>query len=282
MNIFQSIFLGIVQGLAEFLPISSKGHLVIMQSLMGIKVDDILAYDVLLHLGTLVAVFTVFFKDIVKLIEAFFGCIADLSKGKGLKVSFATPYRKLLVALAIGTVPVIIATLLFEKRIEAMFESGTRSVLYTGFGLLLTALIIFIAERIPRGNTKVGNLNYKQALVVGLFQMLAVMPGVSRSGSTISGGLFSRLDREFALKFSFLMAVPAVLGACAKKLPDLIKSSLSFNELLVYISGAFAALVFGIIAIVLLNKLVRNKKLYGFVIYCAVVGIACIIYSLFQ
>ena len=191
MSLLEAFILGLIQGISEFLPISSSGHLSIAGRLMGMdpEADSLLSFNILLHVATLAAVFIVYRKDIWEMIKAFFSMCGDLFTGKGLKLKEYT-YRRLIVMLVIATIPATVAAFLFGDIIEnpALWQIGTF--------LIITAVLLFVSEKLAGGKTELEKMSYKQALGTGCFQALGTLPGISRSGSTIVGGLFCTLDKK--------------------------------------------------------------------------------------
>lgn len=274
MDIIQAIIVGIVQGLTEFLPVSSSAHLIFTQELLGINQPGI-AFDVLLHLGTLIAVVGYFFKDIVEMIKAFFSSLLDIFRGKFRENFKKDPYKKLAWMVIIGTIPAGIVGLLFDSEIEAIFQSIT----IPAFFLLITGILLYVSQRLNVGNRDIKNSGIKDSIIIGIGQSLAIIPGLSRSGTTIASGLLVGLDKEFAAKFSFLLAVPAIIGATVTQL-DGITSGLGAN-LLPYLLGFLAALISGYLAISILLKLIREKSLDIFAFYCWIAGAFILLYSFF-
>ncbi len=274
MDILQAIIVGIVQGLTEFLPVSSSAHLIFAQELLGINQPG-LAFDVLLHLGTLVAVVGYFFKDIIEMIKAFFLSILDLFKGRFKQGFKEDPYKKLAWMVIIGTIPVGIIGIVFNSEVEAAFNSIT----IPAFFLLVTGVLLYVSQRLNIGHKDIKDSGLKEAILVGIGQACAIIPGLSRSGTTIASGLLIGLDKEFAAKFSFLLAVPAILGATVTQL-DGIGAGFDVN-LLPYLLGFLASLISGYLAISILLKLIRERSLDIFAFYCWIVGAAVLIYSIF-
>ena len=264
--------LGSGTGICRVFAISSSGHLALLQNLLDFHkygVDHIV-FDVVLHMGTLVAVVVAFWKDIKMLIREFVGMALD-----GFKVK-KRPGRRMVVMLIIATLPLVIAALL-ENAISNAFQN----TLFIGCALLFTAAMLVTANRIGQHGTKTEkNASYLDALKVGFMQLLAVLPGISRSGSTICGGLFSGFKRDFAVRFAFIMSIPAVLGAVVFKLPDMFGGSIRSEELLAYGVGFVVSAVCGYLAICLVRTLMKKNSFQYFAIYCAVVGAISIIFSL--
>ncbi len=279
MTYLATIILGIVQGLTEFLPVSSSGHLAIFKHIPMIReailpFTENLAFDTMLHLATLISVFIVFWRDIWALICAFFGFLADLFRGKP---NLHDPYRKMVLMLIIAVIPAAVIGLLFQSEIEALAESLT----VVGFALLITAVITWLSDKLANGRKTAETAGYKSALYVGIFQAFAMIPGVSRSGSTIFGGLLNGFDKQFAVKFSFLLSIPTILGASLLQTIDMVREGFDMAYLFPFIAGGIAAAIVGIFAIKFLVNLLSKNKFYFFSIYCALVGIAVIAYSLF-
>lgn len=273
MDIIQAIIIGIVQGLTEFLPISSSAHLIFIQELLGAEQAN-LAFDVLLHFGTLIAVIGYFYKDIIEMIKAFFSSIADIFRRRFRQGFKEDQYKKLAWMIIIGTIPVAIVGVLFNSQIEAAFHTLT----IPAFFLLITGLLLYTSQRINVGSRNIEKTGIKDSIIVGIGQALAIIPGLSRSGTTISSGLYLGFDKEFAAKFSFLLAIPAILGATVVQLKD-ITTGLDVN-MTAYVFGFLAALVSGYLAISIVLKLIKERNLDIFAYYCWIVGAAILIYSL--
>ena len=250
MTIVQGIILGIIQGLAEFLPISSSGHLVLFQKIFGIDKPN-MTFDVLLHFATLIPVFIIFWKDIFNLIK--------------------NPFQRTTYLLVIGTLPAVVAALLLGDQIETLFLGGQ----FLAIGFFITAIVLTYADKIKGGSKKSNDITYLDALFIGMMQAVAIAPGISRSGSTIAGSLFRNLDRETAAKFSFLLSIPAILGAGVLEAKDIITggTSLETLEFLPMFCGFIAAMLSGYLAIKVMLKIVKQSKLSYFAYYVAVLGI---------
>ncbi len=203
MTYFQAIILGLAQGLSEFLPISSSGHLALLQYFFDVSADNVLPFAVLLHLGTLVSVFIVYWKDIVELVKELGAVIKDIFTGKGLRIN-ANPTRRLGFMIIVATIPTAIIGLLFNDAFAALYLS----LVSIGIGLLITGTILMIAEKMGKSNKSVKEMKFRNAVFVGIMQGIAICPGISRSGSTLFGGLISGLNKEFAVKFAFLISIP--------------------------------------------------------------------------
>jgi len=267
MNLINAVLLGIIQGLTEFIPVSSSGHLVLFQKIFGITEPlaspvSLLLFDTMVHTGTLIAVCAVLWKDIWPLLK---------------KLN-----QPLTLWLIIATVPTVAAALLFRKPLEKIFETGN----FLGFAFLATSALLITAELIaarkPSSDSPPKKMNWFDALVVGLMQAIAVIPGVSRSGATISGALSRMLDRDFAARFSFLLSIPAILGALLFQLKDLLKGSpvpAESNSIgaAAIIAGTLSAAIVGFLAVKFMLMIIRKRKLWGFAVYTGLLGILVLI-----
>lgn len=277
MSIWESIFYGIVQGIAEFLPISSSGHLAIFQSVFGAKDPDAnIAFNVLLHLGTLIAVFFVYWKDIWQLIRSFFTLCGKLFHGN-FKFSTYNEGERFVILVLIATIPLIPAAL-----IEDSIAILSSNIIIVGAILLVNAVILFFSDSMAKGNKTLGEVKPRNAVAVGLCQMLAILPGLSRSGSTITGGLTQGFERPLAVKFSFILSIPAILGACVLKLPDFFQTAASegSTNLLIYLAGALVAALVGVAAMKLLNYISKKSNFRVFSYYCVAAGLFAIIWGI--
>ena len=274
MSIWISLLLGIVQGATEFLPVSSSGHLAILSHLLDVEeMRGNLLFDVLLHVGTLGAVFAAFYKDIAEVCVGFFSLF---SAGKR-KSEQGRPARRLLLLLILATVPLIIAVF-FERYVGVLADN----LLFVGAALIVTGLLLYIADRIKPGRKNEKTALVSDAAVVGLMQVVAVIPGLSRSGSTISTGLMRGFDRKFAVKFSFLMSIPAVMGATLLELRKAFSEGVAAEEFLIFLPGMLAAGVVGYFAIVLIKKLADAGRFGVFAYYCAAVGLVTAAMAIFK
>lgn len=264
MTIIQSIFLGIVQGLTEFLPISSSGHLVLVPFLLEWEIPPYQAFvfDVLVQVATLIAVLAFFWKD-------FYVILRGMYRGLRRRQPFETQPARLGWYLLVSTIPAAIAGLLLKDIVEKAFANP----LMTAFALLGTAVLLVIAERIGKRQRILESVTWLDALIIGFYQILALFPGLSRSGSTIAGGMTRDLDRPAAARFSFLMAVPIMLAAGVLATLDLMAIPDLGAILPVFIPGFIAAAVVGYLAIGWLISFLTRYSLYFFAVYCAVVGV---------
>ena len=248
VNLFEAIFLGLVQGLTEWLPISSSGHLVIVQQLLGMEVP--LFFDVLLHFGTIIAVLALFWKDILKILKSLFN------------LDFKSQDGKLGLYIIVGNVPIALTGYFFHDLFEVLFSN----LFVVGIALIITGILLFLTKY-SRGRRK---LNVFDSLFVGIAQAFALIPGLSRSGLTISTGLFRGLDKESVFKFSFLLAVPAVIGA------NLLELNVLELELEMVV-GALIAAVVGYLSLKFLFRTLQKGKFYWFSVYCWVVGVVLLL-----
>lgn len=276
MSYIEAVVLGLVQGLAEFLPISSSGHLALLQQWFGIKEDSVLLFAVLLHVGTLISVFFVYWKDIWELIVELFLTVKDLCTGKGLRLE-ERPVRKLGVMIIVATIPTGIIGLLFNDFFNGLYNS----VIPIGTGLIITGFLLLIAERTGHSSRGIKQMNYRNALFIGTIQGIAIWPGISRSGSTLFGSLMCNLDRKFAVKFVFLISIPSILGSAILEAPDAIKSGMAGTDMGPVIVGMAVAAISGFVAIKTMIKIVSDKKLSYFSYYVWVLGAVVIGYGLF-
>lgn len=277
MTIWESILYGIIQGLTEFLPVSSSGHLAMIQNMTGFGEGmDALAFNVLLHLGTLIAVCIVYFKDVIGLVKSFFTLCAKLFKGK-FKFSEYSLHEKLVVYIIIATLP-LFPMMLIEDYLDIV--SGYLGLV--GALLIFNGLVLIVSDKLSRGNRTLDDMKPKNALLIGICQMFALLPGISRSGSTITGGLLNSLERPDAVRFSFLLSIPAILGASVLKLPDFFKNTPDAKTLGVYLVGAVVSAIVGICAIKLLGYVSKKSNFRIFSYYCFAAGAFAIAWSIFM
>jgi len=262
MSIYEAIILGVVQGLTEFLPVSSSGHLILVREVLGLGLGGGgLAFDAILHFATALAVALYFWKDIFMLFQSAFLWVTQNE--------IEETQKRLIVALVVATIPAVILGLLLEDIMASVFRNGA----LVAVTLVLGSIIMIVAEKLSKGGfwtegeTQREPLDTKGAVVVGLFQSLALVPGMSRSGMAISGGMLMGLSREMAARFAFLLAVPLLLGAGAKKMLDLSASGELMNGLMPLLIGAMSAFVVGILVIHYLLKYLRTHSLMVFVWY---------------
>lgn len=275
MNLIQGIILGIIQGVTEFIPVSSSAHLVLVPWALGWPAPGLL-FDTMLHWGTLAAALTYFWRDWIAIIRGFFRSLTakgpwrDAPGGR-----LADPESRLAWAIIIGTVPAVVLGALFNDFFESLFGTPRAVAAF----LLVTAAILAVSERLGRRVRDLPALNLPDALVIGLGQAIAIAPGISRSGATIAAGLARGLTRDTAARFSFLLGTPVILGAGLMQLVDVFSSS----DIVIYwpgiIAGTSAAAISGYLCIKLLLAYLRRGKLYAFAIYCLVMGVAALTLS---
>ena len=277
MTALQAILLGLVQGITEFLPISSSGHLSICQNLFGIDTGENgnMLFDVLLHLGTLVSICIVYRRDLVRIVR---DCIAFYREAGhpvpgGEKRRY--PGARLLLMIVIATLPLFLI-LPIHDQVEKLYNS----TLFIGIALILTGAMLFASDRMPRGRKRAKNMSVIDAVLVGICQSIATVPGLSRSGTTITAGMAAGLDRQFAVKFSFLISIPAVLGANLLSLVKAFSEGIEWSYFPLYLLGTLVAMVTGYAAIILLRYIVRRGKFGYFAYYCAFAGVLTLILTL--
>lgn len=271
----QAIILGIVQGLGEFLPISSSGHLALLQYFFGIKGESVLLFAVMLHLGTLLSVLFVYWRDVADLFLELFRTVVDIFKGNGLRID-ANPTRRLGFMLIAATIPTGLIGVLFNDTFEGFYHS----LVAVGIGFLLTGGILWIAQRMAKGKADIQEMKFRQGIFIGVMQGIAIAPGISRSGSTLFGGLAMGLERNFALKFAFLISIPAILGSVVLELPPALAEgvpSVIAGPLLV---GTAVSALMGFVAIKTMLRLVSRLKLHVFSYYTWGLGLFVLIYSI--
>ena len=249
MSVGAAIMLGVIQGLTEFLPVSSSGHLVLFQKIFGIT-EPALLFDTMLHTGTLAAVCAVLWKDIWAILRRII--------------------QPLTLYLIIATVPTVIAALVFRGPLERAFATGQ----FLGVSFLATSALLAAAELLAkRARAKKQAMNWPDVLVIGIMQAVAVIPGVSRSGATLSGALSRGLNRDFAARFSFLLSIPAILGAVVFQLKDLTGAETAGIPAAAIIAGTLSAAIVGFFAVRLMLNIIREKSLWGFAVYTGLVGL---------
>lgn len=274
MTYWSAALLGLVQGVAEFFPISSSGHLAILQNFLRIGIpEEQLLFDVLLHLGTLAAVVAAFWPDVRALACEGLCTVHLMHRKRGEKPDRLQ--KRMLAFLILATLPLLLV-LLFQDAAQALYGN----TLFIGFALLVTGGLLFWSDRMCRGNKDLKSATLGDALTVGFAQVLAVVPGLSRSGTTITAGLLCGFERSFAVRFSFLLSIPAVLGANILTLADAIAAGVVWSDLPMYLVGMAVAFVSGYGAIYLLRMLMQRGRFGGFAYYCWGAGLVTLILSL--
>ncbi|PKM79906.1 MAG: undecaprenyl-diphosphatase [Firmicutes bacterium HGW-Firmicutes-14] len=257
MTVFQSVILGIIQGLTEFLPISSSGHLVLFQSLFGLK-EGVLTFDVLVHLGTLAAVLAVFKNDILSILRK--------------------PWQRLTMLLVVATIPTGIIGLTFKDFFKNLFETGSS----LGIEFIVTGLVIWFADGFKERDKDMDRISYFDAAFVGLMQGIAILPAISRSGLTIAGSLFRGINRETAARFSFLVSIPAIAGATVLDLKDIVLAGQGIpgGMGLPFLIGPVMAAISGYWAVKFMIRVLQRGSMKGFAYYVWALGVLVIILQL--
>lgn len=275
MSMFNALLLGIIQGVAEFLPVSSSGHLSIAQNLLGLGLEgaDDVFFDVLLHLGTLAAVFIAYWTDIKEMVLECVRMIQDFTKGTMPKK--VPPSRRLILLIVIGTLPLFLI-LPVKDPIEGLYNN----TFFVGGALLVTSLMLFFCDRLQNGRKNALTATMADVLMVGVGQAIATCPGISRSGMTICTGCFRGFDRKFAVRFAFLLSIPAVLGANLLQIKDVVEAG-GFDVHLLpgYLLGMAAAAVCGYLSIRLVRMVADKGKFGAFAYYCFAVGAVTVLMS---
>ena len=286
MSLLEAILMGVIQGVTEFLPVSSSGHLALFKILFGVETETGMLFDVLLHLGTLLAVFAAFYKDIFHMIGEGFAILGDFFKNVLIFAGNAfgkrddpyhklidNSYRKFVMLVIVSTIPTGIIGIVASDVVEAASEI----LLVTGCCLILTSVLLFLSDRIADGMKTPRNVTYSNAFFIGICQGLATLPGLSRSGTTITACLFSKFNRKFAVKYSFIMSIPAILRAVVLELTDLKGVEITTSDIGCYVAGVLCAAVVGYLAIKTMLVVVRQKKFTIFSVYCLLVGIVSVV-----
>ena len=274
MNALQAVLLGVLQGLTEFLPVSSSGHLVLLQNLFGIK-EPALLFDISLHIGTLVSICAVFFQDILSILSTLIRLPALLKSSNGFIALFNENEDVRMAALIVlGSIPTAVIGVLFQKVTDQLFGS----VWLVGIMLIVTGTLLMFTRYITGKGRSLKQVRSKDALIIGLVQGLAIIPGISRSGSTISTALFLKVDRETAGRYSFLLSLPAMIGALVMGLgSEMTYPAVSVQNILL---GSATAAIIGFIALKMLLRVVKQGHLYFFTPYCWLLGGIVLIYSI--
>jgi undecaprenyl-diphosphatase len=257
MDILQAVLLGIVQGITEWLPVSSSGHLAILQNLFGLGAPVL--FDIMLHLGTILAVVVVFWKEILEILKAV------------VKFDFTGENGKLAIFIIVAMVPTAIIGFAFKKTFESLFSNLTA----IGIALIITGCFLFICERFKRK----AELGFKESLLVGIAQGIAIIPGISRSGATIGTGLLLGIEKEKVAKFSFLLSIPAIIGASIFDFNATELASVGWNYALI---GIIISAVVGYLTIKLLLNIIKKQKFWLFSIYCWILGAIIVLGKVFN
>lgn len=284
MELLKVIILGIIQGLAEFLPISSSGHLALFQQILHLNLEGGMLLDILLHVGTLLAVFLAFWSDIKKLICEGFGILGDcfynigrflIRKGSYHRI-VNSPYRKFVIMILVSTIPTGILGILLKDVIEYAMTT----VFLPGIGLIITALLLLLADNVKPGRKGPDETGYGEAGAVGIAQGIATFPGISRSGTTIAACLMCGFEKNFAVEYSFILSIPAVLGSMVLELKDFATEPVAGEKMRMYLLGALIAAVVGYICIKTMLIVVRGRKYKYFAYYCLLAGTLAVVWAL--
>lgn len=274
MSLFHALLLGLIQGLTEFIPVSSTAHLLIGQTLLGLPADSAMfSFLVIVQWGTLVSLFVFYWQDLLKIARAVLEFLLSLVKPRDPATSLQdslTPDALLGLYILLATLPALLAGYLLKDAVEALFR---QPLLQAATRLFAAAILLTLAETLSRKNRKLEAMTWLDALVIGVFQVLSVFPGASRSGTTISGGMLRGFDRPSAARFAFLMSVPVMLAAGAYELLDVLQMPHLTAFLLPLAVGFVSAAVSGWLAVHWLIGYLSKRSLYAFAVYCAVVGI---------
>ncbi|MGN0254036.1 MAG: undecaprenyl-diphosphate phosphatase [Lachnospiraceae bacterium] len=286
MTIVQAIILGVIQGLTEFLPVSSSGHLAIMKNILRVDLETGALYDVLLHVATLVAICIVMRKDIAKLILEFISIVRDVFTNFLIFIDrithkddqyyikiMSSAYRRFVVLIIVSSIPTAIIGFLLNDIIETV----ENELLVPGICLIATAVIILISDFLADGTKKPKDATVYDAFAIGTAQGIATLPGLSRSGTTITACILCGFDRKFAVKYSFIMSMPAIFGALILKLSKISSETVTGGDIAVYIVGMVIAAVVGYFALIFTTKLVQKKSFKYFAFYCFGIGVVSII-----
>ena len=277
MTLISSILLGILQGVTEFLPVSSSGHLAIAEHLLNMTEASEIPqfFDVLLHLGTLIAVFIAYREDILEMIQEFILGISDIAHGSTPVP--VPPARRLIILIIVGTLP-LFAVLPIKDRVESLGDN----MYFVAGALLVTGILLYASDRVGKGRKTEKSAPIISALLVGVGQAIATCPGISRSGTTITAGCFAGYDRRFAVRFSFLLSIPAILGANKISLKDAIEAGIIWAEVPLYLAGVVTAAAVGYLCLWLLRYIAERGKFGFFAYYCWLAGAATLALTLIQ
>ena len=287
MSFWEAIIMGLIQGLTEFLPVSSSGHLAIFKNIFHIQTETGLLYDVMLHMATLGAICVVYWKDVKELfvngccmvglwisngVIWISNCFRKQEERRPFKPVLTSPYRRFVLMVIISTIPTGILGILLEKVIG----SASELLILPGICLILTSIILFIADRAKPGTKDAGTATYRNSFLIGLAQGVATLPGISRSGTTITACLLSGFQKEFAVKYSFIMSIPAILGAMILQIKEITTVDLSGGLIWNYIAGMLAAGIVGYICIKTMLIVVKKNRFTIFSIYCLIAGLVSV------
>lgn len=280
MDILSAIFMAIVQGLTEFLPVSSSGHLALVQHFFtDVSSGEGTFLSVVMHLGTLVAVFIAFRKTIWELILEFFRMVKDIFTGK-FHFKEMNEYRRMILMLVVATLPLVCLLPFYGKLSDLI---GQPNMAFLGVCFIVTSILLYLSDRVVKGKKNAGTMRYRDAVAVGITQCIATLPGISRSGSTVATSLICGLSKKFAVQFSFILGIPAILGAGVMEARDVISSGMAIDWAPVIIGFVVSAVV-GFLAIKMVNWLIKSDRFKIFAYYTLAVGAVTLgigIYELF-
>lgn len=276
MDIIYIIIQGIIQGLTEFLPVSSSGHLSVAQHFMNVG-EESLIISIVLHLGTLLAVFCAFYKTIFGMIKEFFLTIGDIFTGK-FSWKDMNDNRRMMFMVIIATL--ILVPVYFVRDLFVSVE-GDGDIIFEGCAFIFTAILLFLSDACVKGFKTGKDMSIKDAVIVGLFQCVALFPGVSRSGSTTTAGLFCGLTRETAVTYSFILGIPAILGGSVLELGNAVNAGVEF-DIIPLIVGFAASAVVGLLSIALVKLVIKHDKFKIFGVYTLILGLLCVGYGIFE
>lgn len=277
MTFLQSILLGLIQGVAEFLPISSSGHLAVLQNVFNLQTaeEGHMFFDVLLHFGTLISIMIVYWKDIVYIVSDTVGLVRS-SHDTFPEQRAEHPGARMLLMLFFGTLPLFIILPFHDSLEQLYYKTG-----FIGAAFLLNGSLLYVSDRIVPGRGNERSMRIRDALLIGCAQAVATIPGISRSGSTITAGIATGQSRPFAMKYSLLMSIPAVLGANLLSLIKALKAGVEWSNFPAYLIGMIVSIVVGYFSIILLQRLLKKGKFGNFAYYMWGVGVVTLIASLF-
>ena len=276
MNMLEAALLGLVQGLAEFLPISSSGHLALLEHFFGIEGESALTFAVMLHIGTLIAVIAAYWRDLTALIFELCMVFRDIFTRKGLNAS-ESGTRKLGFLIIVATIPTGVMGVLLNDVFSAMYLS----LKAVGAGFLITGTVLFIAERAGSDDKGFLEMKYRSSLLVGICQGVAIWPGISRSGATIFGSLLGGLRRVDAVRFAFLISLPVILGSAVMEAPKAFREGADAAMAAPIALGMAVAAASGFFAIKTMVRVISGKRLLGFSLYTWALGACVLIYAIF-
>lgn len=277
MDIINVIIQAVVQGLTEFLPVSSSGHLSVIQHITGYTGETAVLLSIVLHLGTLVAVFAAFWKTIVGMIAEFFKTIGDIFTGK-FHWKGMNGNRRMMFMVIIATL-LLVPVYFFRDFFTA--RQGDGDIIFEGVAFLFTSILLFLSDRYSDGEKTADKMTILDAIIVGLFQCVALFPGVSRSGSTTAGGLFCGLEKGTAVTFAFILGIPAILGGGVSEISEVMQSDINPDWIALAIGFAVSAVV-GFLAIKLVKWLVEKDRFKIFGVYTLIIGVACVMGGIWE